>query len=237
MSRPGLDRDGLQVLDRVHRPADGEHRPHPVAHGTVGDDLARAHVALDEVGECVGGGADIRPHLVARARTGVIRESPCRGPRPGCASSSRSPSPAQTPGPRIASYAITSSVDRRSPVTRPRGAQEDLFDVGFTAFREAGVLVAARDDDRRDVEPARRHEMAGVVLSQEAQADHAVEQRALDGRLDVVDDEVTARQDVATGAAGAGDEVAGAVVRISNGNSPPASRIALQRRRRCRRGG
>ncbi len=222
-----LDRDRLQVLDRVHRAADREHRPHPVAHGAFRDDLAGAHVALDEVGECDGGGADIRPHLVAQGahrRGSGHREAESLGedvhrvrgrePRADARAEDRVFRENLEVGGRLARHHGL------------RGAQEDLLDVGLTALRESRVLVAARDDDRRDVEPARRHEVRRGGLVARTQADHRVEFRALDGGLDVVDDEVAARQDVAAGAARARDEVATA--------PSCGSRTAAARRRAAR---
>ena len=49
----------------------------------------------------------------------------------------------------------------RSDVAR---LEEHLFDVDVLALVLAGSLVTADDDDRRDVQPARGHELAGRRL-------------------------------------------------------------------------
>ena len=74
--------------------------------------------------------------------------------------------------------------------------QEHLLDVDVLALVLAGALVAADDDDRRDVQPARGHELARRGLVARREADHAVEQRAFDLHLDVGRDQVARRQDV-----------------------------------------
>ena len=103
-----------------------------------------------------------------------------------------------------------------------RRQQEDLFDVRFAALGEPGVLVPARDDDSGDVEAPGRHQVRGGRLVARAEADHAVELRALDRRLDVIDDQIAAGQDVAPSPARLVTKSLGATVRISNGSTPSA---------------
>src|SRR6202012_3503135 len=62
-------------------------------------------------------------------------------------------------------------------------------------------------DEGRDVQPGRRHELAGYGLVARRQADHAVQLRALDRHLDVGRDQVAGGQDVPAVLARAGDEV------------------------------
>jgi hypothetical protein len=72
----------------------------------------------------------------------------------------------------------------------------------------AARLVAADDEDRRDVESAGGHQVRRRCLVARREADHAVQLRALDRDLHVVDDQIPARQHVAAAGAGADDEVA-----------------------------
>ena len=79
-------------------------------------------------------------------------------------------------------------------------ADEHVFDVDVLAVVVAARLVAADDEDRRDVEAAGGHQVRRRRLVARRQADHAVELRAFDGDLHVVDDEVAAREHVAAAA-------------------------------------
>src|SRR6266513_1445062 len=54
-------------------------------------------------------------------------------------------------------------------------------------------LVPAHHENRRDVEAARGHQMRGRRLVARRQTDHAVELRALDRDLHVVDDQIPPR--------------------------------------------
>ena len=72
---------------------------------------------------------------------------------------------------------------------------------------------------------SRRHQVPRRGLVAGGEANHAVELRAFDLHLNVIHDQVAARQDVVATVAGAVDEIARRGVRISNG-SPPALRIA-----------
>ena len=90
---------------------------------------------------------------------------------------------------------------------RLRGPQEDLLDVGLPALGQAAVLIAARDHHGRHVHPPCGHQMGGRGLVTGAEADHAVQARAFYDDFDVVDDQVSAGQDVAARAPGTGDEV------------------------------
>src|SRR6185503_13936574 len=88
------------------------------------------------------------------------------------------------------------------------GAEEHVLDVDVLAEVFTARLVAADDEDRRHVEASRRHEVRRRGLVARGEADHAVELRALDRDLHVVDDEIAARQQVTAAAAGADDEIA-----------------------------
>ena len=87
-------------------------------------------------------------------------------------------------------------------------ADEHLFDVHVLALVVATRLVAADDEDGRDVESAGGHQVRRRRLVARRQADHAVELSALDRDLHVVDDQVPAGQHVAAAGAGADDEIA-----------------------------
>jgi hypothetical protein len=87
-------------------------------------------------------------------------------------------------------------------------SEKHVLDVDMLAFVVSGRLIAAHYENRRDVESTRGHEMRWRRLVARRQADHAVELRAFDRDLHVVDDEVAAREHVAAGRAGADDEVA-----------------------------
>jgi hypothetical protein len=87
-------------------------------------------------------------------------------------------------------------------------AHEDVLDVDVHAAELAARLVAADDEDGRDVEAPRRHQMRGRRLVARGQADHPVELRALHGDLHVVDHEVTRGKDVPARAPRGDDEVA-----------------------------
>ncbi len=76
-------------------------------------------------------------------------------------------------------------------------ADEHLLDVDVLALVVPARLIAADDEDGRDVEATGRHQVRRRRLVARRQADHAVELCALDGNLHVVDDEVAARQHVA----------------------------------------
>ena len=129
-------------------------------------------------------------------------------------------------GPRIALSLMPRSVSVESlPNCACTDAEEDVLDVDVLAVVLAARLIAADDEDRRDVEAARRHQMRGRRLVAGRQADHAVELRAFDGDLHVVHDEVAAGEDVAAAAPALMMKSLGAAVRISNGR-PPAARTA-----------
>jgi len=89
------------------------------------------------------------------------------------------------------------------------GGDEHLFDVHRLTPAAAGRLVAAREDEGRNVEPCRGHQVTGQRLVARGEADHPVQVRALDHRLDVERDQVACGEDVPTPAPDAGDEVAG----------------------------
>ena len=143
------------------------------------------------------------------ARTGVL---------PGSAMPSAShamcmvfavPMPGHTPGPRMAFSLISvSSGSVTCPLARCAGGQEHVLDVAVTALVAPAGLVAAPDDDRRDVEPRGRHQLPRRGLVAGRQAEHAVELGPLDGHLDVVHDQVARGQDVTAAVPRAGDEVA-----------------------------
>ena len=121
----------------------------------------------------------------------------------------RAPCPGTRPGPRIALSAIAAQRSHSKLAERRlHAADEHVLDVDVLAVELAARLVAADDEDRRDVEAPRGHQVRGRRLVARGQADHAVELRALDGDLHVVDDEVAAGQDVAARPARADDEVA-----------------------------
>ena len=61
----GLDRDRLQMLDRVHRSADREHDSGGVAHGCGGDDVAGTDVTRDQVDDRRRRSSHRVPHAVA----------------------------------------------------------------------------------------------------------------------------------------------------------------------------
>ena len=119
------------------------------------------------------------------------------------------PMPAHTPGPVMAWSHIPASDSFESlSEHRLHRADEHLFDVDVLALVVPARLVTADDEDGRDVETAGRHQVRRRRLVTRRQADHAVELRALDGDLHVVDDEVAAGQHVAAAFGRADDEVA-----------------------------
>src|SRR5690606_24825754 len=87
------------------------------------------------------------------------------------------------------------------------GARPHVFDVHRLAVDLAGLLVAADYQDRRNVEPGRRHQVARGSLVAAGEADHAVEQRGFDLHLDVVGDDVAPGKDIAAAFGRTGDEV------------------------------
>ena len=100
------------------------------------------------------------------------------------------------------------------------------------------ALVAADDHDRRDVQAARGHELAGRRLVAGREADHAVEQRAFDLHLDVVGDEVARSAGCRRRARPRSVmKSLGAAVRISNGTAAGGADRFLRARRPRRRGG
>ena len=119
------------------------------------------------------------------------------------------PIPAQTPGRQHRAAAhLGQLVDAEPPAGDVPGREEHVLDVAVPAPVGAAGLVAAGDDDRRDVQPGGGHELAGRGLVAGGQADHAVQLRALHLHLDVVGDQVAGGQDVAAAVPGAVDEVA-----------------------------
>ena len=119
------------------------------------------------------------------------------------------PMPEHTPGPRIA-FSLMPFRSSKRELARDvvTGAEEHFLDVHVMVVVLPLALIAADHQDGRNVEARRRHQMAGHGLVAGGEADHAVELRAFDLHLDVVGDQVAARQDVVAGAAGAVDEVA-----------------------------
>ena len=118
--------------------------------------------------------------------------------------------PEQTPGELMASSLMSfSSSSVILPVAwwpAPRNTSSmSMWWPWYSPLR----LVAADDEQGRDVEAGRRHQVAGHGLVAGGEADHAVELGALDLHLDVVHDQVAARQDVGAAAAGAMNKVAG----------------------------
>src|ERR1019366_9685439 len=87
------------------------------------------------------------------------------------------------------------------------GAEEALFDIDMMSLVLARRLVAADHDERWDIEPGGGHELSRGRLVAGSKADHAVEEGAFDRHLDVIHDQIAARQDVAAAMTGAGDEV------------------------------
>ena len=175
-----LDGDRLQMLDRVDRAADGEHRAHGVADRAVGDDRPGPDVALDEVDDRCGRPRHRVPHALA------VRPDRCRTrhrhpDRFGhhVHRVRRRQTRAHTGTEDRVVGELFEVIGRLARDGSLRRQQEDLFDVRFAALGEPGVLVAARDDDGRDVEAPGRHQVRGGRLVARAEADHAVELRAL----------------------------------------------------------
>src|SRR6202034_4902314 len=86
--------------------------------------------------------------------------------------------------------------------------EEHVLDVAVPALVGAAGLVAAGDDDRRDVQPGGGHQLARRGLVAGREADHAVQLRAFHLHLDVVGDQVAGGQDVPAAVPGAVNEVA-----------------------------
>ena len=86
--------------------------------------------------------------------------------------------PEHTPGPRIALIAhVTQLLTREFSERGLHRAQEDILDVDVLALKFTARLVAAHDEDGRDIEPPRSHEMSGRGFVAGRKADHAIELR------------------------------------------------------------
>src|SRR5262245_2176595 len=74
--------------------------------------------------------------------------------------------------------------------------EEYLLDVDVLAAILAALLIATDNNDRRDIEPTRGHELTWRGLVAGRKAHHAVEQRAFNLDLNVARDQIARRQDV-----------------------------------------
>lgn len=103
---------------------------------------------------------------------------------------------------------ISEFADRDGAGRHIPGLQKDFFDIDVLTAVLATLLIAADNNDRRDVEPSRCHQLTGGGLVARCKTDHAVEQCAFDLDLDVARDQITGRKDIGSAPTNTGNEVA-----------------------------
>src|SRR5262249_57099142 len=98
--------------------------------------------------------------------------------------------------------------DRDATRRHITGFQKYFLDIDVLTAIFAALLIAADDDDGRDIEPPRRHQLAWRCLVAGRKTKHAVEQRAFDLDLDVARDQIAGWEDIGSTAANTRNEIA-----------------------------
>ena len=207
---PRFDGGRLKVFDAIDGAADREHGSSGVAKCARRQDSARREVFVHHLDDAPTRSAREVEHLraVGQHRCGTGKRHPERfaddvhrvGGAHAGAHTGSSDRVVAHPGERFLGELAEHRLHR---------ADEHVFDVHVLALIVPARLIPADDEDGGDVEAACCHQMRGRRLVTRRQADHAVELRALDGDLHVVDDQVAAGQHVAASFGRADDEVAG----------------------------
>ena len=98
-------------------------------------------------------------------------------------------------------------IDRKRAGLQRTDGLVDILDIDMTAVTFAAELIAARNNDRRDIEPRRRHQMRRRRLVARGKQHHAIKLGTFNLHFDVIDEEIAARHQITRLPSRAGDKI------------------------------